>query len=116
MAEWLRRWTANPLCSARVGSNPILVEFFFFFFSLLSILPSFAIVCRAYMYVHCVLLLLKFQKNFFYFFFFGEVIMSHFDSSSTLEFVAGEVIYSLIGFTNDASIDFVVTAIEASFR
>ena len=25
MAEWLRRWTANPLCSARVGSNPILV-------------------------------------------------------------------------------------------
>ena len=31
MAEWLRRWTANPLCSARVGSNPILVEFFFLF-------------------------------------------------------------------------------------
>ena len=30
VAEWLRRWTANPLCSARVGSNPILVEFFFF--------------------------------------------------------------------------------------
>ena len=26
VAEWLRRWTANPLCSARVGSNPILVE------------------------------------------------------------------------------------------
>ena len=25
MAEWLRRWTANPMCSARVGSNPILV-------------------------------------------------------------------------------------------
>ncbi|KAM7231904.1 hypothetical protein CapIbe_016665, partial [Capra ibex] len=22
VAEWLRRWTANPLCSARVGSNP----------------------------------------------------------------------------------------------
>ena len=34
VAEWLRRWTANPLCSARVGSNPILVEtltFFLFF-------------------------------------------------------------------------------------
>ena len=31
VAEWLRRWTANPLCSARVGSNPILVEFFSFF-------------------------------------------------------------------------------------
>ena len=26
VAEWLRRWTANPLGSARVGSNPILVE------------------------------------------------------------------------------------------
>ena len=25
MAEWLRRWTANPLGSARVGSNPIFV-------------------------------------------------------------------------------------------
>ena len=25
MAEWLRRWTANPLGSARVGSNPIIV-------------------------------------------------------------------------------------------
>ena len=32
MAEWLRRWTANPLCSARVGSNPILVEYLFLFF------------------------------------------------------------------------------------
>ena len=31
VAEWLRRWTANPLCSARVGSNPILVDNFFFF-------------------------------------------------------------------------------------
>ena len=28
VAEWLRRWTANPMCSARVGSNPILVEAF----------------------------------------------------------------------------------------
>ena len=26
VAEWLRRWTANPMCSALVGSNPILVE------------------------------------------------------------------------------------------
>ena len=32
VAEWLRRWTANPLCSARVGSNPILVEYFIFAF------------------------------------------------------------------------------------
>ena len=29
VAEWLRRWTANPMCSARVGSNPILVVIFF---------------------------------------------------------------------------------------
>ena len=28
VAEWLRRWTANPMGSARVGSNPILIEFF----------------------------------------------------------------------------------------
>ena len=34
MAEWLRRWTANPMCSARVGSNPILVEKIFFRFIL----------------------------------------------------------------------------------
>ena len=27
MAEWLRRWTANPLGSARAGSNPALVFF-----------------------------------------------------------------------------------------
>ena len=25
LAEWLRRWTANPLGSARMGSNPIFV-------------------------------------------------------------------------------------------
>ena len=28
VAEWLRRWTANPLGSPRVGSNPILVDHF----------------------------------------------------------------------------------------
>ena len=27
LAERLRRWTANPMCSARVGSNPTVVEF-----------------------------------------------------------------------------------------
>ena len=27
MAEWLRRWTVNPLVSARVASNPIFVVF-----------------------------------------------------------------------------------------
>ena len=30
VAEWLRRWTANPMGSARVGSNPILVVKYFF--------------------------------------------------------------------------------------
>ena len=29
VAEWLRRWTANPLGSPRVGSNPILVVNFY---------------------------------------------------------------------------------------
>ena len=29
VAEWLRRWTANPLGSPRVGSNPILVDYMF---------------------------------------------------------------------------------------
>ena len=27
MAEWVRRWTVNPLGSAQVGSNPIFVVF-----------------------------------------------------------------------------------------
>ena len=31
MAEWLRRWTANPLGSARAGSNPVLVVVFRFY-------------------------------------------------------------------------------------
>ena len=26
LAEWLRRWPAKPLCSARVGSNPTGVD------------------------------------------------------------------------------------------
>ena len=28
VAEWLRRRPAKPMCSARVGSNPILVDIF----------------------------------------------------------------------------------------
>ena len=28
VAEWLKRWTATPMCSARMGSNPILVDIF----------------------------------------------------------------------------------------
>ena len=28
MAEWLRRWTANPLGYARAGSNPVNVAIF----------------------------------------------------------------------------------------
>ena len=39
VAEWLRRWTANPMCSARVGSNPILVGT-----SFISFLNSFFII------------------------------------------------------------------------
>ena len=37
MAEWLRRWTANPMGSARVGSNPILVGNFSKVFSKLFV-------------------------------------------------------------------------------
>ena len=37
VAEWLRRWTANPMGSARVGSNPILIGHFIFSFP--SLLP-----------------------------------------------------------------------------
>ena len=29
MAEWLRRWTVNPLGSARVGLSPIFTVFLF---------------------------------------------------------------------------------------
>ena len=29
MAEWLRRWTVNPLGSASIGSNAIFVVFLF---------------------------------------------------------------------------------------
>ena len=34
MAEWLRRWTANPLGFAREGSNPFFVVFFKIFIHL----------------------------------------------------------------------------------
>ena len=27
LSEWLRRWTRNPLGSARAGSNPAAVDF-----------------------------------------------------------------------------------------
>ena len=37
VAEWLRRWTANPLCSARVGSNPIHVEILFYHYFIQTI-------------------------------------------------------------------------------
>ena len=50
MAEWLRRWTANPLGSPRVGSNPILVDIFLFlFFSLLEL--SNRVVLRTDFYI-----------------------------------------------------------------
>ena len=34
MAEWLRRWTRNPLGSARAGSNPADYDIFAFLFLL----------------------------------------------------------------------------------
>ena len=42
VAEWLRRWTANPMCSARVGSNPILVGINFYFWRVcIAFFPAF---------------------------------------------------------------------------
>ena len=32
MAEWIRRWTVNPLGYTSVGSNPIFVVFFIWFY------------------------------------------------------------------------------------
>ena len=37
VAEWLRRWTRNPLGSPRAGSNPADYAFLFSFFHLLSL-------------------------------------------------------------------------------
>ena len=52
VAEWLRRWTANPLGSARVGSNPILVEEYSFvlFSKITAVLFNFTTVMRP---IHC---------------------------------------------------------------
>ena len=46
VAEWLRRWTRNPLGSPRAGSNPADYVFFFFLLPLLSLfLFCFLFVC-----------------------------------------------------------------------
>ena len=36
VAEWLRRWTANPFPSGSVGSNPILVDSFYLLYRTLT--------------------------------------------------------------------------------
>ena len=43
MAEWLRRWTRNPLGSSRTGSNPVGDAYFFFSKWLTVILKQIAI-------------------------------------------------------------------------
>ena len=40
VAEWLRRWTANPIGSPSEGSNPFLVAPFLFYFRLFLINPE----------------------------------------------------------------------------
>ena len=40
VAEWLRRWTRNPLGSARVGSNPTGVVFLWDEFQILQVFAS----------------------------------------------------------------------------
>ncbi len=61
VAEWLRRWTANPLCSARVGSNPILVDFFFYYYYFCTYIhvhyensacDSFVSACNFLIFIH----------------------------------------------------------------
>ena len=53
VAEWLRRWTANPLGSPRVDLNPILVDFRF------CVVVFFVCVCSFVSLVGwCLLLLL----------------------------------------------------------
>ena len=41
MAEWLRRWTWNPMGSSRAGSNPARSESFFLFFDLFKTIFSY---------------------------------------------------------------------------
>ena len=50
VAEWLRRWTANPMCSARVGSNPILVELFLLYSKIRRITNSSALTKIWYLF------------------------------------------------------------------
>lgn len=38
VAEWLRRWTRNPMGSPRTGSNPVYDVFFFYAYSILLFL------------------------------------------------------------------------------
>jgi hypothetical protein len=42
--ERLRGWTANPVCSARVGSNPIFVANFLYFLTFINIMQNFLIM------------------------------------------------------------------------
>ena len=44
MAEWLRRWTRNPLGSARAGSNPADYDLITFFFPFACSLDSIILV------------------------------------------------------------------------
>ena len=65
VAEWLRRWTRNPLGSPRAGSNPADYEFFFpayiFFFLLISVSTIFFSLC-------CTKYCFSLGKRAFYFF------------------------------------------------
>ena len=50
MAEWLRRWTWNPMGSSRVGSNPTRSDIFFpIFIFLISDLLDFHTVWTGYL-------------------------------------------------------------------
>ena len=76
VAEWLRRWTANPMCSARVGSNPISVEiflhvsilsrnFFVIYFSFKFIFPLLVQNTKEWTGIRFILILVQFLEIFF---------------------------------------------------
>ena len=41
MAEWLRRWIANPLLFERVGSNPTIVDELLFLIDISTDYPTY---------------------------------------------------------------------------
>ena len=68
MAEWLRRWTRNPMGSARAGSNPAQCEcqpFFFPFFPTYYFFPCTYIYKKTRFFSEIILTFYIFKNTFF---------------------------------------------------